>query len=694
MESLLWSFRTQDAFTLAWPVVLGLFICVGWANHDVLVLLFARFAQLALGKDDTFVRLGKNERPSALIIIPSLLRDKGDLNAFTTTLESCGTNGYPSELVIIACVDGLTEQPGLVQELRSWVKAQKYPDNVSIYVCGTQTRLGKMMAVEAGVQKMHQLVAEKKHAEFPKIYFSIDGDGTLSNSALERLVAKLCKPHPLTGNMRRVVSGKISIRPDLLWQGWKKFFSIEGQIFIQVAREFVVSNMSRANHKLAQPAIGIPGALYCTWSSVIRTAPHFMGFMKSIKFKDKINWWLGKGPPLYSSKPETEWPSSPEALTGASDDTCIAFIASIAHWMPDGTLSFDAPATPLHAIGRFLRAMFWERSHDYEPEAAVYTYTPTSIVGLWKQRVRWNSSRFECGGRFWRAFWFHWEIGLPVIIQLTQIISSVIGMTTYYLLLPYFCFKQGNPLVAYLLGYTCQTIAYSLYTVIGLLLERERRSFWRVLFCLPVASLYCIGINFFGCAFGVTRDLLLFGNKTNFAPEWTLSKSGCQRVALGFRLHRFFSLALRSVIHGDVPLGLFWLGWTENKWAPSGFEGWTTNKRPRSIVGLPSLASLFSSFSSSKPALAIPAVVANVVAPPPPPALAPAPVLATAAVPVPLPVPVPVALPAFVVAAPRVRLSLVPRPVDAPAIAARTSRRPPANRPSLLPPTPGIQRAA
>jgi hypothetical protein len=583
MESLVWVLRTRDAFTLAWPICLGLFVCLGFGQMDMLLLLAASLVRRVRGAPERFAPSGPGARPTGLVIIPSLLRNEGDLDAFTTTIESCGTNGYPSELVIIAAVDGVSEQPRLVRRLERWVRAQRYPANVHVYVTGTATRLGKMMAVESGIQRMHELVADGTHAKFPDIYFSIDGDGTLGSQALERLAARLSTPHPLTGNPRRVVSGKICIRPDLFWQGWRAFFTIKGQLYIQVAREFVVSNVARHNWKLT-PKIGIPGALYCTWSEIILEAPFFMGFVQTIRFRDYVGWWLGKAPPRFSAKRQR---SLPEALTGASDDTCIAFIASIASWK-NGKLSFDAPRTPLHALGRFVKGLFIERSHDYEPEARVYTYTPTSLGALWKQRVRWNSSRFECAGRFWRAFWFHWEIGLPVLLHLSVVLNTVIGMTTYYVLLPYYCcLKQGSPLLGYVLGYVCQTAAYSIYTVIGLLLEREWRSFWRVVLCLPLASIHCICINFFGCVYGVSRDLVFFGNKTNFAPEWTMAKGGCERVAILFRLRRFCALAVRSVIYGDVPLGLFWLGWRETKWTPSGFEGWTTGNAPRPIVPRP-----------------------------------------------------------------------------------------------------------
>ena len=623
MPSFLWALRTHDSFTMAWPLFLSLAICLVVGQTDFLLLITAWFAKVVLNRADSFRPAAKDARPTGLVVIPSLLRNKDDLNAITTTIESCATNGYPSELVILASVDGRNEQPALLAELTAWVAKQSYPENVHVHVTGTPTRLGKMMAVEAGVVFMHGLVDAGAHARFPDIYFSIDGDGTLGANALERLAARLATPHPLTGNPRRIVSGKICIRPDLFWQGWKTFFSVKGQIYIQVAREFVLSNVSRYNWKLS-PAVGVPGALYCTWSELLIKAPYYMGFMQSLRFRDWLGWWVGRAPPLFSkSSPR----SLPEALTGASDDTCMAFLASIATWK-DGKMCFDAPRTPLHAMGRVIMGYLFERSHDYEPEARVFTYTPDSITGMWKQRVRWNASRFECAGRFWRSFGYHWEIGVPVIAQLSAVLRTVIAMTAYYVLLPYYCLGQGNALMMYVIGYATQTLAYTLYTGMALMLERDYKRFWRVVFALPLASAYCVGINFFGCVYGVTKDLLVFGNTTNFAPEWTMAKSGCERVALLYRARRFFAMSLRSVLYGDVPLGTFWFGWNATKWTASGFEGWTTGKAQRPMIPRLTLGALSSAFAASPVAAGeAPVVVAAepaVVAPRTATALAPA----------------------------------------------------------------------
>jgi hypothetical protein len=108
---------------------------------------------------------------------------------------------------------------------------------------------------------------------------------------------------------------------------------------------------------------------------------------------------------------------------------------------------------------------------------------------------------------------------------------------------------------------------------------------------MPFTPFYNIIFNWAPGFVGATSDLLLFGNITGFAPEWTLKRGRSVRVALLFRLRRALLLAVRSVVVGDVPFGAFWFGWSETPWTPSGFEGWTTGKKPRSIV--PPLATWF-----------------------------------------------------------------------------------------------------
>jgi hypothetical protein len=164
-----------------------------------------------------------------------------------------------------------------------------------------------------------------------------------------------------------------------------------------------------------------------------------------------------------------------------------------------------------------------------------------------------------------------------------MILHTVFEVTLYYVVLPYYCFHGTRALLGFLVGYAGQTFAYSMYTGMALVLERDRARFWRSAYCLPLAAAYCIAINFLGCVVGVVKDIFLLGNSTNFAPEWTLMRGRCERIALSFRARRFLALSLRAMQYGDVPLGTFWLGWQETPFTPSGYEGWTTKKKPRAI---------------------------------------------------------------------------------------------------------------
>lgn len=578
MELFLWSLNARDAFSYAWPVLALLLAFFAFSYIDFPILLVSYFFRMALGhRLPKPLTLDAGNAPHALIIIPSLLRNDDDFGAIVLTVESCARNRYPGPLLVVASVDGANESAAMVTKLREYFRAQNYPRNVAVAVGGTPGRLGKMMAVEAGVQLVQDLVADGRLEKFPSIYFSIDGDGELGPHALRRMVEALLTPHRLTRRPHRVIAGKCYIRPELFWQGFtfdslKNFFTVKGQIYRQVSREFVVSNIPRFNLR-PKPQICIPGGLYCTWSDLLLQAPKYMGFMRTIRFRDWVKWWLGFGPPQFSKS--TAEPL-PEALTGPSDDTCISFLAQMATWK-DGKLSLDAPRTPLHALGRLCRSYLFERTPGYAPEARVLTYTPSTLNGLWVQRVRWNASRFECSYRFKNAFAFHWEVGVPVSFHWLQL-STFFQAAFFYVFLPYNLMGTVGAGQAFIIGYLTQMLVSTVAVSLALVLEKQRSQFWPVLLCLPVAPFYSVSINFFAGLVGISKDLFFYGNSTKFAPEWTLKKGGTVRIALLYRVRRFLALCVRAIRVGDVPFGSFWWGWRETKWTPNGYEGWTTGK--------------------------------------------------------------------------------------------------------------------
>ena len=127
MEGLFWSLKTLDAFALAWPIILNLVIALVITQTDMLFLGFRSAWRGVRGNTDPFEsRQGVDPasplaRPTALVIIPSLLRNEDDFVAITMSLESAALNGYPSELTLIASVDGYTEKPELFAKLEAWV---------------------------------------------------------------------------------------------------------------------------------------------------------------------------------------------------------------------------------------------------------------------------------------------------------------------------------------------------------------------------------------------------------------------------------------------------------------------------------------------------------------------------------------------------------------------------------------------
>jgi hypothetical protein len=219
----------------------------------------------------------------------------------------------------------------------------------------------------------------------------------------------------------------------------------------------------------------------------------------------------------------------------------------------------------------------------FEPYARVYTSSPTAAKTLFKQRKRWNSSRVELTGRFWKTLGYNWTLGVPVLIVKLLIARTIVVGLCVYLLLPVMLVDDFG-FTGLLLGYVGNIATFSLATVFALCINGEYQ-YWRMALGLPFAPLYQLVFNWLPGAVGVLSDVFLFGNNTGFAPETTLIKGGSTRIALLFRLRRAVQLAVRSVLVGDVPFGKFWFGWRETEWTPNGFEGFTTGKR-RSILPL------------------------------------------------------------------------------------------------------------
>ncbi len=576
METVVWSFRTFSGFSLSAPLVLSLFILL-LLCWDYLLLLPATLWRRARFGAPGGPSLTPHTAPSALVVIPSLLRKHDELTSMMSTIVNVADNGYPGELFIVVSIDGSADAPALYEELVAWAAARPARARQWLYVTGTPRRRGKPMAIEHAVEFLRAAVARGEHTAFPTVYISTDADADLGPRALEHLVGRLCKRHPLTGWPARAVAGNLYIRGDDYWQGWRRFFTIEGQLTVQVAREYMVTNVARHNLRW-MPLSGVPGVLYCTWTEIFLRAPRFMGYMRTLRWRHWLKWWLGFAPPAFS---QSAAEPIPELMAGDTDDTVSAYLAIMARY-EDGHFVLDPPRTPLHALFYLLRAVLVDRALRYEPEARVYTSSPTTIKSLFKQRRRWNSSRIEVTGRFWRALRFHWSLGLPAMGIMFLIGKYCLLGGLVYLRLPMALFKP-TVLTAFLLGYACQLAGYSMLTILALVMNGERR-YWRLALALPLSPIYAICFTYLPSVVGATADVLCFGNVTGFAPETTLIRGGSARIAVLYRLRRALLLTWRAARRGDVPLGRFWLGWGPTRWTPSGYEGWTTGRRPPPVL--------------------------------------------------------------------------------------------------------------
>lgn len=514
--------------------------------------------------------------PSGLLVIPSLMRGDEELDAIKATIDNVIVNGYPGKMIIIASIDGYDEAPSVYASLCAWI-AEKQPSlvaDVSLHVTGTPKRRGKPLAIEHGVQFLKNLVARGVYDELPKIYFSTDADADMGPHAFEHIARRLCKKNIFTGSPGRAVAGNLYVRGNSYWKGWRHFFTVEGQLSIQVAREYLVTNIGRYN-KRPFPLSGTTGVLYCMWTEIFLEGPRFMGFMQTLTRRDWARWWVGCAPPKFS---ESKVAPIPELLAGDTDDTVSAFLAIIARW-EDGHFTLDAPRTPLHALYYMLRSFFIDRALRYEPEARVYTSSPTTLKSLWKQRVRWNTARLEVAGRFASSFKFHWDLGISALGVVALIFKYVFFGLFYYLHVP-FAVTSGAFIARIGQAFALQFAVYLLWTSMALLMNSEFRKNWRLLLAVPCAPLYTLVFSFWTTFTGVINDAFLFGNITKFAPESTLIKGDSRRLALAARVRRAVLLAVRAVVYGDVPFGAFWFGWGETQWTPSGYAGWTSNKKP------------------------------------------------------------------------------------------------------------------
>lgn len=582
LDKIVWFFANADAHQVIAPLVLPIAIGLGlYQSHYPYVLLRALWER-AFG--DGFVPLTKEDAPSLGMTMPTLLRNREDLEGLRTGLASAIASGYLGRLTIVAVIDGLDQAPALVSELRVWARAQKLPPNVVLEITGSPHRVGKAYAGDLGVKHLARMAQLRKIPEKPPIYFNMDADCELGPYALDRMVRLLMRRSWVTGQPGTIVTSHVSIRESEYYRGLRHLFTLKGQLSIAVAREYLVAiGLGRHNILRVLPQNGASGALYCTWFEIVEWAPRWARFLTTLRTRDWLLWWLGEAPPAFD--PERIEPL-PEAMTGMGEDTWLSWLACAARFDPQGCVTVALPRTPLHALWYALLA-FVARPFRYDPHAKIYTTTPTSIRALFLQRIRWNVSRIWTVQCWNLGLLYHLSIGIPAIVDVVLATAFQAIVVVGLVLAPFAGPVSAMAPAIFVLVECGYFVERTLATLLAMLADRGERGRWKKLLALPLAGSFHLLFNVATTISGFWMQVLGNGYNDRFAPEETLIRGGTSRIALWYRTKRFFGLCVRSVIHGDVPLGWFWVGWGDTPWTPNGYSGWTSGEIPPVVKPVP-----------------------------------------------------------------------------------------------------------
>lgn len=563
METILWNIARTDGgeflYTLYQPILIGM------------VLYFSGYWWVwgaTLARNAGVLRFRPlQDPPAVLVVIPTLLRSRAELDDLQEAALTVLGNRYPGELVLCLSIDG--GDPVLVKELRRWAEPR------DVLVTSSAKRRGKGVAVALGLE-----CAERELAVVPPVFFNMDADSVLGPRTLERMVAKLVTPGNVTRRRPVVVASNVLVRHEHYWAGWRGFFTVRYQLALQVAREYLTSISISRNNRGLLPVTGVSGALYATWTSLHREQARHAAYMQSLTWRDYAKWWLGRPLPRFE---DFRGAPNVEITAGPGDDTWIAWIAMLAHWRGDD-LSLELARTPAHAFGRLLRSLV-VRPIGYDPQARVYTATPTTVRSLFRQRVRWNTSRAWLFQRFGVTPFAAWELGFWVIMDLA--VTLTIHATILISLIAWpFAQRPAAWLAIMVLGMVGTLAVRLMSTLLALFQEHDMRGQWHKLLALPLSGPYHLVFNILPTIAGFASDFFGFGLNTQFAPETTLAASGRGRLALAYRFTRCAKLCMRALWRGDVPAGRFWFGFGATRWTSSGYAGWTdaANKVPRGGV--------------------------------------------------------------------------------------------------------------
>lgn len=516
--------------------------------------------------------------PDAVVLIPTLLASADALSSVQLAIRSVANNGYPGPLTICVAVDHADLAPTFVDALDRWMAHERRAHRSDLVLVQVPARAGKAMAMERAIEALQADVARGRRNGFPTLFFNLDADSALGPRALERLARVLVTPRSRRGDRPFIVTSNVVVRKEHYWKGWRHFFTLPGQLSIQAAREFT-NTISLGRHATRLvPVTTVSGALYCTWSAIHLEAPRFAGYLRALRWRDWLAWWAGRPAPVFD--PSAHAPHL-ESTIGPGDDTWISWVALGARWDGD-RIDLSMPRSPAAAFVELLRGWVF-RPIAYDPAAVVATSSPVTVRALWRQRVRWNSSRVWLVQRRGLSLLFSWAVAAPVLVDLGLLFSVHAAIIVGLALWP-FTHAPSSWLVVLVL---LQVFFFSMRTAVTLVALQQGPGLVEgrhLLLALPLSGVFHTVFNVATTVTGFAQELFGRGVNTGFAPEETLVKCGTGRIALAYRVERAARLAWRALAAGDVPFGAFWFGWDETPWTTNGYTGWTNARASRNPV--------------------------------------------------------------------------------------------------------------
>ncbi len=232
MEKLIWYFSNIDGYELigvAWkPILIGLIL-----YHSNYLLIAARTTWRRIWPHQCRP-LSPGEAPDILIVLPTLLRKRSELEGLQRAIQSVMANNYPGQVVICPAIDHADLQPALCTELECWLNCEVSGGRVHATLVRCPERIGKAMAVDRAIGHVRALCSNGALSQFPAVFFNMDADSEVSLNALEMMVVQLTARGRLGRRRPMIVAANVRVRQQHYWQGWRHFFTVPGQLAVQV----------------------------------------------------------------------------------------------------------------------------------------------------------------------------------------------------------------------------------------------------------------------------------------------------------------------------------------------------------------------------------------------------------------------------------------------------------------------------